>query len=219
MSEDPQTGSNSLVEEGFENNDLISLLDESHESAQHSFTLVSSQVLDPDHVISPSFAPVVIVTSVSGFSWRPKNGEYASARAFFRRGRPYVMVSQNRPLRWLVRTYLGRGVLIALNSIEGSLCGIQGKLRRVVATMKYRAISIFSWCGVQCHLQEALPHVYDGLDRGSSSSFIDDRPRKRSDCLSVMEPRKSYTKHPVADLRLSAQGGTGLNEPWSPTSL
>lgn len=37
----------------------------------------------------PSFAPVVMDTSVSGFRVRPKNGEYASARAFFRRGRPY----------------------------------------------------------------------------------------------------------------------------------
>lgn len=90
MIEDPVAGSNSLVKEGLENNDLISLLDESHESAQHSFTLVSSQALGPDQIISPSFAPVVIVTSVSGFSWRSKNGEYASARAFFRRGRPYL---------------------------------------------------------------------------------------------------------------------------------
>jgi hypothetical protein len=38
----------------------------------------------------PSFAPVVIVTSVSGSNWRPKDGEYASARAFFKRGRPCI---------------------------------------------------------------------------------------------------------------------------------
>ena len=41
----------------------------------------------------PSFAPVVIVTSVSGLSVRPKNGEYASAMAFFSRGRPCTMIS------------------------------------------------------------------------------------------------------------------------------
>ena len=36
----------------------------------------------------PSFAPVVIVTSVSEFIFRSKKGEYASAIAFFNRGRP-----------------------------------------------------------------------------------------------------------------------------------
>ena len=43
-----------------------------------------------DNVDQPSFAPVVIVTSVSGFSFRPHSGEYESAIAFFRRGRPLV---------------------------------------------------------------------------------------------------------------------------------
>jgi len=38
----------------------------------------------------PSLAPVVIVTSVSGLSVLPKNGEYASAMAFFSLGRPYI---------------------------------------------------------------------------------------------------------------------------------
>lgn len=37
----------------------------------------------------PSFAPVVIVTSLSGSSVRPKDLEYASAIAFFSLGRPY----------------------------------------------------------------------------------------------------------------------------------
>ncbi len=36
----------------------------------------------------PSLAPVVMVTSVSGFIFLPKKGEYASAIAFFNRGRP-----------------------------------------------------------------------------------------------------------------------------------
>ena len=36
----------------------------------------------------PSFAPVVIVTSVSGLIDFPKNGEYALAIAFFSLGRP-----------------------------------------------------------------------------------------------------------------------------------
>lgn len=39
---------------------------------------------------SPSLAPVVMVTSVSGSSLRPQVGEYASAMAFLRRGRPLV---------------------------------------------------------------------------------------------------------------------------------
>ena len=38
----------------------------------------------------PSFAPVVMVTSFSGSRVRPKKGEYASAKAFFRRGLPLV---------------------------------------------------------------------------------------------------------------------------------
>lgn len=41
--------------------------------------------------LSPSFAPVVIETSVSGFNFFPKKGEYASAMACLRRGRPYVV--------------------------------------------------------------------------------------------------------------------------------
>ena len=36
----------------------------------------------------PSLAPVVMVTSVSGFIFLAKKGEYASAIAFFNRGRP-----------------------------------------------------------------------------------------------------------------------------------
>lgn len=38
----------------------------------------------------PSLAPVVMVTSVSGSSFRPQYGEYASAMAFFSLGRPLV---------------------------------------------------------------------------------------------------------------------------------
>jgi len=41
----------------------------------------------------PSFAPVVIVTSVFGFSSLPQNGEYESAIAFFNLGRPYFLFS------------------------------------------------------------------------------------------------------------------------------
>jgi hypothetical protein len=41
-------------------------------------------------VVVPSFAPVVIVTSVSGFSCLPQSGEYASAIAFLSLGRPFV---------------------------------------------------------------------------------------------------------------------------------
>jgi hypothetical protein len=44
----------------------------------------------PFGAIVPSFAPVVIVTSVSGFSCLPQSGEYASAIAFFSLGRPLV---------------------------------------------------------------------------------------------------------------------------------
>jgi hypothetical protein len=40
--------------------------------------------------VIPSFAPVVIVTSVSGFNCLPQCGEYASAIAFFSLGRPFV---------------------------------------------------------------------------------------------------------------------------------
>ena len=36
----------------------------------------------------PSFAPVVMVTSVFGLISLPKKGEYESAIAFFNRGRP-----------------------------------------------------------------------------------------------------------------------------------
>lgn len=41
----------------------------------------------------PSFAPVVMVTSVSGLISFPKNGEYAFAMAFFSRGRPCLSIS------------------------------------------------------------------------------------------------------------------------------
>ena len=41
-------------------------------------------------ILQPSFAPVVIVTSISGSSFRPHKGEYEFAIAFLRRGLPLV---------------------------------------------------------------------------------------------------------------------------------
>lgn len=41
----------------------------------------------------PSFAPLVMVISVLGFSSLPKKGEYASAIAFFNLGRPWMNIS------------------------------------------------------------------------------------------------------------------------------
>ena len=38
----------------------------------------------------PSFAPVVMVTSVLAFTSRPRKGEYASAIALFNLGRPLI---------------------------------------------------------------------------------------------------------------------------------
>ena len=59
----------------------------------------------------PSFAPVVITTSVSGFTGLSMMGLYASAMAFLSLGRPYnLFLSLNRPpivfpLRTLVGAY------------------------------------------------------------------------------------------------------------------
>lgn len=88
-----------LVKEGLENNDLVTGLNETHESTQHALIIFPRSVLAVRHLLarnhSPSFAPVVIVTSVSGSKVRPKDAEYASAMAFFRRGRPWRMMSYN----------------------------------------------------------------------------------------------------------------------------
>lgn len=85
-----------LVKERFEDDHLISRFDETHEGTEHSWI---NPLIQIHHImqndIEPSFAPVVIVTSVSGFSWRPKEAEYASAMAFFSRGRPCIVASQN----------------------------------------------------------------------------------------------------------------------------
>ena len=65
--------------------------------------------------------------------------------AFFRRGRPY-MRSQHGGMKHAQEVYLCRRVLIAFDPIEGLLCSIENKGRRVVA-------------------EEALAHVDNGLIR------------------------------------------------------
>ena len=67
-----------------------------------------------ERLISPSFAPVVIVTSVSGSNLRPQYGAYASEIAFFSRGLPLV------GLYWLQSTRL-RASLAALMMKGGGL--------------------------------------------------------------------------------------------------
>ena len=44
----------------------------------------------------PSLAPLVTTTSVSGLISLPKNGEYAAATAFLRRGFPCAIVSKSK---------------------------------------------------------------------------------------------------------------------------
>jgi hypothetical protein len=81
-----------LIKEWLKYNNLVALFNKAHECRQHAYqsgkssSLCSSLSYNP-----PSFAPVVIVTSVSGLSCRPKKGEYASAMAFFNRGLPYLL--------------------------------------------------------------------------------------------------------------------------------
>lgn len=76
------TRRNLLVEEWLKDDDLVTGLNEAHESTQHSYRdgLESAAHIrynseNCDNILPPSLAPVVIETSVSGFSVRPKNGE------------------------------------------------------------------------------------------------------------------------------------------------
>lgn len=82
----------------------------------------------------PSFAPVVMVTSVFGLTSRPRNGEYAFAIAFFNRGRPLIY-----PQHLIVQSpswepYLRWGVLIAFDLIQSFFRGISDIFGRVVTT-------------------------------------------------------------------------------------
>ena len=65
---------NLLVKEGLKDYNFIALFNKTHESTQHSYPELAQGLL-PNMVPQPSFAPVVIVTSVSGFSCLPHNGE------------------------------------------------------------------------------------------------------------------------------------------------
>lgn len=65
-----------LVEKGLKDDDLIPGLDEGHEGAQHACCKSTSCQMDVAlEEYKPSFAPVVMVISVSGSSVRPQNGE------------------------------------------------------------------------------------------------------------------------------------------------
>lgn len=64
-----------LVEERLEDDDLVALLEEGHEGAQHACTVPVSGRGGRPETVAPSFAPVVMVTSLSGSRVRPKKGE------------------------------------------------------------------------------------------------------------------------------------------------
>lgn len=94
----------------------------------------------------PSFAPVVIVTSVSGSIPLPKNGEYASAIAFFNRGRPcaivicifsiqYFTLFQRYVNKKNTHTYLSRSILVAVDPVQRLFRGVDDELGRVVAAL------------------------------------------------------------------------------------
>jgi hypothetical protein len=69
----------SLIKKGFEDNDLVTRFDKAHKSTEHAWTSGQREVQLCIHMLPmvhpPSFAPVVIETSVSGFNFLPKKGE------------------------------------------------------------------------------------------------------------------------------------------------
>ena len=83
----------------------------------------------------PSLAPVVMVTSVSGFRVRPKNGEYAAATAAFNRGLPCKSLAKRLCSSRGMFPYLGRRILVAIDSVQCFFGSINDELRRVVATV------------------------------------------------------------------------------------
>lgn len=120
------------------------------------FHVVRTRVRKWEFGDMPSFAPVVIVTSVSGFMVRPKKGEYASARAFFSRGLPCKNMSSSSSPK-IYQTYLCWRILVAVHLVQRLLGGINHKCRRIVP-------------------EEALSHIDDRLDWRSSRSLIHDTP-------------------------------------------
>lgn len=64
-----------LVKEGLENDNFVALLNKAHEGTQHPYRLSVATLPAPPRAPLPSFAPLVIVTSVSGFRVLPKEGE------------------------------------------------------------------------------------------------------------------------------------------------
>src|SRR5436305_1936427 len=102
----------------------------------------------------PSFAPVVIVTSVSGSSCLPKNGEYAAAIAFLSRGLPLVGEY------WLQLTS-SNDLFAASRTNFGGLYPLHS-----------RSIHLPS----PEDSQEALAEIYDGGDVAGLCRFVDNRP-------------------------------------------
>jgi hypothetical protein len=66
-----------LVKEWLEDDDFVARLNKGHEGAEHAYLDISSLPSNRrcQRGSSPSLAPVVMVTSVSGSSVRPQKGE------------------------------------------------------------------------------------------------------------------------------------------------
>jgi hypothetical protein len=64
-----------LIKEWFEHDHLVAFFNKCHKSAEHAFETVKRRMEQGIFAYSPSFAPVVIVTSVLGSISRPMKGE------------------------------------------------------------------------------------------------------------------------------------------------
>jgi hypothetical protein len=73
-----RAGRRILIEEWLEDNDLISVLNESHKGTQHAYLTELDGYIKLAFAYGPglpSLAPLVMTTSVSGLIVLPKNGE------------------------------------------------------------------------------------------------------------------------------------------------
>lgn len=99
--------------------------------------------------------------------------------------------------------YLRRRVLVAFNTIQRILGGINCELRRVVTTAKEPKKSVFTK-GKPRYLeldigskysQEALSHVHNWLNRGSGGGFIDNGPRELALAILLLRIAPNYATY------------------------
>ena len=144
-------------------------------------TTSSPTSINPMKALSiPSFAPVVMVTSVFGLISLPKNGEYASAIAFFNLGRPCRIPQPNRiPHHRDSPNTPSWGNIDCTPPYRAPPSLHQSRILGDCSRCKFSDVPrpFHSMLFRAAYSLETLAHVYDWLNRGCIRCLVNDRPR------------------------------------------